>query len=147
MECDGDCLAEFFTDQKRFSNGYNNTLKDPQIFFLLQVQQDKKFCHFLKTSVANSGFRMMVRPDFSNMSYYKDTVLTAREYVWHNASTDLMDVEDATEEFGGSVTKAIEHFKKVKESTRIVRVFSKSHKKWFANVSAGQRMLDTFKEL
>ena len=140
LECDGDCLACFLNDQKRFIQNRQNILADPHIFFLLQVQQGKKCCYLLKTSVANGGYKMMVRPDFSNISYYEDSVFTARKYVWHNASTNLKDdLEDATEEFGGSVKNAIEHFKNVKESTRIVRVLSNDSKKWFANVHVGKR--------
>lgn len=156
IEGHGRFLSSFLQDQKRFiqkkpydEDYMDNILADPQIFFLLQVQQENGLLYLLKqnpTAQWKNSFTsglMMVHVE-RNLVFIRNQ---AREYVWHNASTDLMDLEDATEEFGGSVTKAIDHFKKVKESTRIVRVFSKSRKKWFANVSAGQRMLDDFKEL
>ncbi len=154
-ECGGRFLSSFLQDQKRFIQkqgqwGEKNILADPQIFFLLQVQQKNELWYLLKQDATSawkqnftSGLMMVDGGAHSNLHAKQ-----ARKYVWHNASTKLkFFLEDATEEFGGSVTKAIDHFKKVKESTRIVRVFSKSRKKWFANVSAGQRMLDNFKEL
>ena len=147
----GRFLSSFLDDQKRFIQKKQycekNILADPQIFFLLQVQQKNELLYFLKQNSTSqwqqnytSGLMMVQVLADSNLHAEQ-----ARKYVWHNASTNLKELEDATEEFGGSVKNAIEHFKKVKESTRIVRVFSKSQK-WFANVSAGQRT-GNFKEL
>lgn len=149
-ECDGRPLAGFLHGQKRFIQNGQNILADPHIFFLLQVQQKNELLYFLKqnsTSAWKNSFTsglMMVRPEGLRLSPTLHAK-QARKYVWHNASTDLMELEDATEEFGGSVKNAIEHFKNVKESTRIVRVFSKKYQKWFANVDEGKRM-GNFKE-